>query len=169
MNRIYVFPKIAFDRAMRQYNLSDDNVEGMQNSALISIISPDSYQYESHFFTRDHVNVLNLEFDDADPDMVEEYSRAGFPIHLFEKEDAIRIINFVRLNKDKTFFIHCTAGRSRSGAVGFFIRQILQRDYEQFCKDNPKIVLNGFILQMLNDVYSDMIMKEESKMLSDIV
>lgn len=150
---IRIMPKRAFDVMLEQAHISDDDVKNHPKIAFISIISPDD-KSEKHWFYRDHDTVLNLEFDDADPSMVEGCAKAGYPVHLFDYEDAKKIIAFIEKNKDAThFFIHCTAGVSRSGAVGFFVRQVLQSDYEAFAKMNPYIVPNGFVLQTLNDQF----------------
>lgn len=152
---IRIMPKMAFDTMLELAHISDGDVARFPKVACISIISPDD-KTEKHWFYRNHDNVLNLEFDDADPSMVKDCEKAGYPIHLFDHDDAQAIIAFIRKNKDAThFFIHCTAGASRSGAVGFFVRQVLKSDYEAFTKMNPYIVPNGYVLQMLNDNYHE--------------
>jgi predicted protein tyrosine phosphatase len=144
-------PKTAFDGMLSRNNVSDANVEEKKSCACISIVSPSSRD-EPHYFQSDHANVLNLEFDDADTSMVDACSGAGCDIHLFDYDDARKVIEFIKANKDKShFFIHCTAGVSRSGAVGFFTRQLLKSDYQEFTKQNPHICPNGFVLQTLND------------------
>lgn len=75
-------------------------------------------------------NILKLKFDDVmeqDPD---------FFIH-FNKNLANKIVEFVKSipdNGEKNLFIHCDAGVSRSGAVGF----LLNEWFNKFLTDNKE-------------------------------
>ena len=151
---ITIWSKKTFDETMTSLNLTTDNVvERIDYAAFISIISPNN-PIEKHYFEKDTSNVLNLEFDDADEELEKIYKNTMSPVHLFSIEDANKIIDFVESNIGMVFYIHCTAGVSRSGAVGWFIRQITNSNFEDFCKQNPQICPNGYVLKVLNEVYS---------------
>jgi len=151
---ITVWSKKKFDQVMFETGLTADNVvDKIDHAAFISIISPDR-PAEKHYFERDTPNVLNLEFDDADEEIEKAYRNTAFPVHLFSKEDANKIIDFIQSNIGMDFYVHCTAGIARSGAVGWFIRQITNSNFEDFCIHNPQIDPNMYVLKILNEVYT---------------
>jgi len=145
--KILVLPKSTFDDVMQNHGIIDENVEN-EPFAFISIESGTS---GNHYFKNNHANVLNLNFDDIGPDIKLSYPN----LTLFSDEQAKEIIRFWKANKGKKFIIHCTAGISRSGAVGNFIRQVEEIDYEDFIQDNPNLLPNGWVLKVLNDVYQN--------------
>lgn len=64
-------------------------------------------------------NVLKVYFDD-----IHEERRKisdGKYAHGISEETALKIVDFIRIHKDKDFYIRCHAGKSRSLAVGAFI------------------------------------------------
>lgn len=67
-------------------------------------------------------NLLVLYFDDVDE---------GQP-HAMTPEQAKRIVDFVRIEDPRPIFVHCTAGISRSGAVG----EVLNWYFNRYLKDN---------------------------------
>ena len=67
-------------------------------------------------------NLLVLYFDDVD----EEQPHAMTP------EQAKRIVDFISTGDDRSIFVHCTAGISRSGAVG----EVLNWYFNRYLKDN---------------------------------
>lgn len=138
---------------MLDNGIFDNNVEDVSHLACISIISSNMPNH-SYWFKSDHSNVLNLKFDDADEKNVEQYKNTSQTIRLFQDSDAFKVIDFALTNTGRYFYIHCIAGVSRSGAVGFFIRQLLDYDYEQFRRMNTGIIPNSYVLQKLVDVYS---------------
>ena len=93
-------------------------------------------QYEEHPpFTDDQLdgnNVLTLWFDDITP-------KENLDNHycLFDENDVKVIIDFLNKNvvkETKGIVVHCTAGISRSGAVG----SVLNDYYNRFLEDNEK-------------------------------
>lgn len=59
----------------------------------------------------------------------------------------------IELNKDKQqFIVHCSAGISRSGAVGTFINDYFGLDYSTFRKTNPQVQPNPFVLRTLKSI-----------------
>ena len=67
-------------------------------------------------------NLLVLYFDDVDE---------GQP-HAMTPEQAKQIVDFISTGDDRSIFVHCTAGISRSGAVG----EVLNWYFNRYLKDN---------------------------------
>jgi hypothetical protein len=126
LKKIYILSQLSFSNVAKENNLTDDNVELFKETAFISIINTNSYndmqsiysRDNAHWFKENHSNVLNLEFDDVESDTVLE---GDTKYKAFSEEQARETIEFIDKNKYKTFFIHCLAGISRSGAVGRFL------------------------------------------------
>ena len=90
----------------------------------------------------EHPNLLVLFFDD-----VETERPSAFSI-----EQARQIVRFVQENCDLPFLIHCTAGISRSGAVGLAIAEQCGC-VEVFLRDNPDIMPNQLVLRELRQAF----------------
>ena len=90
-------------------------------------------------------NLLILYFDD-----VEE----GFP-NAMTPEQAKQIVDFIRIEDDRPIIVHCTAGISRSGAVGEVLNWYFNRfeaddsDYRKFEIMHPDIVPNSHVRRLL--------------------
>lgn len=104
---------------------SEEEKKVFQCWNIISIITPaytlKNFQDETIPFSEkyiSHPNVLVLKFHDADRQWNDE-------IRLMTKCDADRIYNFVQNTKDngKGYIVHCTAGKSRSQAVGYVLNE----------------------------------------------
>lgn len=96
----------------------------------------------------DAPNLLVLFFDDVD---------AGLP-HAMTRIDAERIAEFALRSDLRPLLIHCTAGISRSGAVGVVLNWYYNRIkrnnpkvFQRFARDNPDLVPNPHVMQMLLD------------------
>ena len=91
-------------------------------------------------------NLLALHFDDVDE---------GQP-HAMMPEQAKQIVDFVRIEDPRPIIVHCTAGISRSGAVGevlnwYFNRYLEdnQEDYRLFQNMHRDLVPNGHVRRLL--------------------
>lgn len=147
MKKIFVLPKRYFDKMMTMRNIDDNNVKDKVKTCFISINDSLGTDAKPHFKSN-HPNVLNLFFDDVDRDI--EVEGEGTAI-AFTEEMAEEVFNFVFNNRDmETFVVHCTAGISRSGAVGEFINNYFGQDYKEFIKQNPYVHPNGLVLSRLN-------------------
>ena len=151
MNNIYVFSRQKFKE-----EFSSLTVEQFMAGAFISIHSP---KIGMSFNDTDQIlesgpNVLNLWFHDADPE--DEKLLIGThrePVVYFNEDMASKIKNFVEENKDAKFwFIHCTAGICRSGAIGEVLADFFQIPYHQFKRDNPQIKPNIHVKNILKRI-----------------
>jgi rhodanese-related sulfurtransferase len=110
-----------FEEVCRINNWDDDNVPS--DYAFISIIGTQdclkhiNEEDTTHYFKKQHDNVLNLAFDDVD----EDFELEGYKIKAITDEQAKAIVDFVERNKEKKFLVHCRAGQSRSVAIVNFI------------------------------------------------
>ena len=93
----------------------------------------------------DAENLLILYFDDVDE---------GFP-NAMTPEQAKQIVEFARMEDNRPIIVHCTAGISRSGAVGEVLNWYFNRfeaddsDYRKFEIMHPDIVPNSHVRRLL--------------------
>ena len=95
-----------------------------RNYRIISINSV-SFPSEEPPFSEEFLdaeNLLILYFDDVDE---------GFP-NAMTPEQARAIVDFVRIEDNRPIIVHCTAGISRSGAVG----EVLNWYFNSYLEDN---------------------------------
>ena len=108
-------------------------------------------------FPEEHFGLLRMTFDDIEfKDYTKELRKAGRI--LFNREHAKEIIDFLRnvcVDRNRTLICQCSAGVSRSGAVGRFANELFDRDsldYKGFYENNPHIFPNGYIYNLLMEV-----------------
>lgn len=139
---VFVLNKEAFNRLMLNSNIDNENVEGINDHFFISI--NDSSINKTYFENKRNVKVLF--FDDVEEDIVHSKGTAK----AFTEEQAEELFDFIQKNKDKKIcYVHCSAGISRSGAVGTFVNDYYGGDYYQFKKRHPHIHPNGLVLALL--------------------
>lgn len=119
-----------------------EKIEG-NDIAIISVIDPGKERLIPHNLK----NVLVLEFpdiDDADASNSFNY-----------EED---VITFIKKHKNKSmFFVHCTAGVSRSGGIGMFIRDFYLNEYEKqyFDRFHKHLTPNALVYRRLVNAYQE--------------
>lgn len=150
---VFAYSHQEFDSYCEVNCLNDDNVEELTDKAFISIIGTEDvlkYYLEEtdtkHWLKNNHINVLNLEFDDASCDTQFEAYKA-FAI---SEKQAEQIVNFVEENKGKTIICHCRAVLSRSYAIALWISKNFDgySDIEEYKKGHP----NMEVLRKLNNI-----------------
>jgi predicted protein tyrosine phosphatase len=152
MKKVYVWSKPQFNDSMEKMGFNDQNIEERENIAIISI-NDTAGKWAKSWFDSDHSNVLRLWFDDVESDMDLWSPTNRISVKAFTEEQGHNIFDFINKNKDKkNFIIHCSAGISRSGAVGLFINDYLGLDYALFKIMNPHILPNGLISRTLNKI-----------------
>jgi len=116
------------------------------------------YENNSYFPFPDRFNILKLCFDDVTetdyntPDKDE--------LVFFNKDHAIQIKNFIdSINKNRILYIHCKAGISRSGAVGYVLNEYFNKylklnkiDNESFINNNKQILPNPLVVRLLKPI-----------------
>lgn len=147
-NMILILPKNFFIEFLIKKGVTDKTVEEKTKVAFISI--NDSVGSEP-YFKKAHPNALTLFFED-----IVEPIESMENFKLFSDEQAIKLVNFIEKNKDKSFIIHCEAGISRSGAVGQFINDTYKNmTDEEFKKQNKYISPNQYMYHKLIKAYKN--------------
>jgi predicted protein tyrosine phosphatase len=137
--RVKAIPKVVFQNKFA-YILSQPNV------AVISILDTDAKRIVDDIRGK----VLTVWFDDIHPKTTMTLASC-MDCKAADFDDAKKIINFIKtLPPEIDFiFVHCTAGICRSGAVVDFLRVVLDVDDVQFVSDNPGIIPNDWVLDLL--------------------
>ena len=122
-----------------------------------NIISINSFD-EEFLFKKESSTILSLKFDDIEFKDLKIAQVKQMGLILFSMEDAKRIIEFLnRIDRSKILICHCSAGVSRSGAVGRFANEMINRDsqyYKFFYDKNGNTIFpNGYIYKILIDVW----------------
>lgn len=145
------------------------------NVAIISIGAPWN-EDEDHWFKKTNDNVLNIDFDDVSPEMwwngndyydeaqnsddqdkyfnyTKSFGDIKYDLRSFNYNHARTIVKFIEDHKDFNFFIHCSAGVSRSQGV---VRYVMDTygDFEAN-PDNPCVAPNVHVTRMLKRAYRE--------------
>lgn len=99
-----------------------------------------------------HSNILFIEANDIEKtwawSWTNYWEKGNIPVKLFDKEQAKRIIHFVRKNQDKDFIIQCVHGHSRSLSTAIFLEETLLKDTHQLI-NNERVIRNRYIYKTL--------------------
>ena len=123
------------------------------STAIISINYTLINEDECHLCSGD--NVLNLDFDDIDPvgiglDANTESCKIGTAtLHIFTDQMAAHAIDFIEKHKSRNFYIHCSAGFSRSQAFVRYIQTVYDDIDLVTNPDNPCMYPNGHVVTTL--------------------
>ena len=150
--KIFIMSKREFNMCMENNHITLDNIESFSNSFFISI---DGTIGENHpaIFKENRENLLCLKFDDVG---FEANLGHGLIAKPMSYEQGLQLYNFIMKHKDKKLcYVHCGAGISRSGAVGSFIQEISDTDYEEFFKMNKHIAPNIHVLSTLHLIHRE--------------
>lgn len=122
--------------------------------AVISIIDTDTPDLFSPDISNE--NVLTLHFDDITPKTAIQFNtdqdsdRKIQAMSFKQGSEIIKFINFIHSKKmNFELFVHCSAGISRSGAVGLFANQYLNLNDSEFYINNPQILPNYWVENVL--------------------
>lgn len=124
-----------------------------ESVAIISILDSG----EKRLFEDDH-KTKTFWFDDIHPTTVMTIGTCYDYVPMSYKQ-AKELIDFVMkldTNEITKIIVHCTAGICRSGAVVDFLRIIFDVDDIEFLKDNPNILPNTWVRDLLWSTWRDM-------------
>lgn len=169
--KLWCYSLEGFNRVMESMDLKRSGNEWLvdaNNMAVISICT--SGTSEEHYFMTGTSHILNIRFDDIDPDTwhqdgfdLDNASPADF-VYAREREDegnfthysyalnpvqAKKIVDFIDSNLGRDFYIHCSAGVSRSQGVVRYILDTYDEYIWQIRKDNPPFAPNYHVVRML--------------------
>jgi len=161
--QVNVWSKNQFIQMLSIRGITDANVEDYKATCFISINDTSA---DDTYFSKNHRNVLTMRFDDVAHDLYDVEIVNGkvqnsnvIKAKALTIEQAAELYNFIQTqiaDKRGQCIVHCTAGISRSGAVGSFINQLTEADDEKFKRDNPHILPNQHIMQLLNKVKNEL-------------
>lgn len=143
MSNIHIYSRGSYE------NLPLESLEG---KAIIRIHNINDKKWYPHYedkklvlFFNDY-KLNNLSFLDKIKGIL------GLNTLYLNKDIALNIINYIKENKDKDFIIHCEYGRSRSVAIGIFLRDNL--GYKIINKKDSELSqYNDWVLYMLKKFY----------------
>jgi len=117
------------------------------------LLTPDSKAIMMHFGLQDGIS---LNFWDITPSSYTRIKKRYPEAILFHQTLAKIIVDFIeqlhKSEEDTNLIIHCTAGISRSGAVGTFASDYIGNSYDDFISDNPYVMANPYVLRILKRV-----------------
>ena len=155
--KIRVLPRAFFEKVKG----TPTETDLLEKSKIISINSSwgwdDTPPFSERFLT--HTHLLTLTFDDLcnEPETPEDLGNAI----LFNKDMSLAIMRFVDDGKFP-LLVHCTAGISRSGAVGevlnWYFNRYLERnaaDDEDFEQNNRQIQPNTIVRRIMLKVLAE--------------
>lgn len=158
---ILILSRFLFDRFLAGKKVTPENVEQQNKVFFISITNPDDKN--PPYFPEDKENVKVISFPDTDrdiavpiinpnpseSDVAEIVEMKAFNIH-----QARELFQFIKKHKDKELCVlHCTAGVSRSGAVGTFINDYVGGNWNELMRKNPSIIPNTHVYKLLHDAW----------------
>jgi predicted protein tyrosine phosphatase len=150
INKIPILSKGGFKRVLEELSTSESNVEKLEDYVFISILNTDVIGDNVGYFKSNKSNVLILNFNDIEEDV--EVSPGIFS-RTISNNQSMEIIEFINRNKEIIIngkcVVHCSAGVSRSGAVGLFINNYFSFDEDLFRYFNSNIIPNKTVLDAL--------------------
>ena len=143
--KVFIMPKFIFEQAI-------DGIEKSSKDVFyLSINNPDDEDKTP--IREDSDTFKSMWFYDIDEDIYDEVK--DFTYKTISDEQLDELYDFIMKNKDKkNFVVHCTAGVSRSGAVGEFVNDLFGIPYAEFRKQNPNIIPNTYIKKKLNEKWN---------------
>ncbi len=155
MKKILAMSKANFDESFENKTFL-----AYPECVFISILDPDNNERK---YDNTIVNFLQVKMHDIEEDLYEKKDENGVGrisdaengLLVYEKPSEIelmKIVMFIENHKDKDkFFVHCSAGISRSGAVARYLSERLDNvDVENFKKVNKHTMPNLYILKRLH-------------------
>lgn len=144
--KVWCFSQSDFDTYMAEQGWNDNNIPN--DSAFISILSPEYSGWEEvHYFSGEQDNVLNIRFEDITD---YEIDTPEGKVYGLSDEQADEIYEFIERNKGKDFYIHCSAGISRSqGVTRFIVDYYDDYDKTSLNQNNPCLFPNIHVVNLL--------------------
>lgn len=152
---IYVVPRNYIEKQIEK------DINWINEKWIISIFSSFYPNYSP--IPIDKSNVLKLQFDDVSEKDMDSRGVEKYDLIFFNQDHAKQIHNFIKNINDngiKPFYIHCDAGVSRSGAVGYMLNEwfnkfinLNRNDNESFIMNNPYIMPNPLVVRLLKNEF----------------
>lgn len=132
------------------YNISAREAGNLKyldsHSVMISINNTNDPLHDLRL-DREDPRILTIVFDDV----VNVLTHKGLNYRPISDAEARQMYDFIRLNANKNFIVHCTAGVSRSAAVCLFLNtvfgHVLKEDFWKVSRPNALVLGKLFIAQ----------------------
>lgn len=139
---VTVLSKAAFIDTLENMQKKGNVPEDFKDTFFISILDPD---FRVPLWI-DLPNYKTWWFYDLDYDIE--------PYQAMTEKQGRDIVDFILENKDKKHcIVHCSAGVSRSGAVGEFVNDLFGEDFSIFKRRNKNISPNFHVKGILNEYF----------------
>ena len=146
---VIVLAQADFDRHMEANNITRSNVGERDDVFFISINYTGDF-IKIPYFVESGKNVCVLYFDDVDGD-----TGGQNPMTEHQGRELIQFLLEQQVQGKTMCIVHCTAGISRSGAIGAFVNDLFGGSYASFVKRNPQIQPNAYVSALLNRLYRE--------------
>ena len=139
----------------------------LESTLVISIRSTDGWDgtFPVPPGIRPNDNLLCLTFDDC-TSMEEAWAEHEAP-ELFDAEMAAQVVRFAK-DDGLGLIVQCTAGISRSGAIGFALDEFFNsrddrnpEDHEYFVLKNPQVRPNALVLRIMREALGQLTEEDE--------
>ena len=162
---LWCFSHSEFDLECEQRGWSDENLP--PDVAFISIVgSKECQEYylgeeETHYFSQSSPTVLNLGFDDIPRDSIVWKGHTFYGLNM---EQAREIVEFIKNNIGKDFWIHFRAGQSRSQGIVRYVLDCYPDIVWKTRIDNPCETPNIDVVAKLKRIYwEDVLESDQNK------
>lgn len=148
---IYVVPRNYIEKQIEK------DINWINGKWIISIFSNGSCSP----IPVDRSNILKLQFDDLTEKDKRYEGKLGMELIFFNEDLAKQIHDFINtINDDgkQVIYVHCDAGVSRSGAVGYILNEwfnkflkLNRNENESFIMNNDQILPNPLVVRLLKN------------------
>lgn len=149
---IKTFSRYAFNTRLKSQYINDETVEQYPKMFFIGCVTGSSRDSANCVpaFADKHPNTISETFDDTSPNIESYFERKRRSNVVFDKDMARRLVTFIETIPEdaESVLIHCSAGISRSGAIGYYIANKFGL-IEQYVKENPQISPNPWVLELM--------------------
>ena len=144
------------DRQFLKRKSRDEWLALLAGSRVISIRSSDGWDgaFPVPPGVRPHDNLLCMTFDDSTG--IDDWPGHELPL-LFDAAGAMKVARFV-CDDSLPLVVQCTAGISRSGAIGFAFDEFFNvrdnrnpADHDYFVARNPQVRPNALVLRLMRE------------------
>ena len=129
------------------------------------IISINDIGHKTVIYDNEHIiNVYSLWFDDIEPEWNIPNNEDNLQEMIKEQAEIIKVVVDIYKDKVNNIIVHCTAGISRSGAVGCALARYLNGDDKYLLKTGqymPNRHVYKLMCEALDLEYSDELFKEK--------
>ena len=122
-------------------------IESLDDNSVLISINEEDLPLRKLKLDRNSSKVLTVVFSDV----TAKVNVKGLVYNPIDTEQALKILDFVNINKNKNFYVHCAAGVSRSAAICLYLNLVhgheLKPNFWSVSRPNPFVLGKLFILK----------------------